>query len=228
MALSSRLWWLSLGCSSRCETDSLVWCSWEKRAQIISNRCDARTRLDISRNSQIQNSTLDHLGPPWTTWPHKNYEEAIKVRLKVMRLKVEHRSKSNTFCIVWFLHLLDKLRNEYAGDLIASRLIKTHQDWSRVIRSSYSDHPILCFQDGLTGSAWGDWSLYTDSPLRWMPDTDPSQCPKHCLAEWPVLWLAKQDKLDSFWDPARSDRNLATRRDYSRYSRDLKRRESAR
>ena len=21
-------------------------------------------------------------------------------------------------------------------------------------------------QDGLTGSAWGDWSLYTDSPLR--------------------------------------------------------------
>ena len=31
---------------------------------------------------------------------------------------------------------------------------------------------IKCFsldcdqQDGLTGSAWGDWSLYTDSPLR--------------------------------------------------------------
>ena len=22
------------------------------------------------------------------------------------------------------------------------------------------------YQDGLTGSAWGDWSLYTDSPLR--------------------------------------------------------------
>ena len=22
------------------------------------------------------------------------------------------------------------------------------------------------FQDGLTGSAWGDWALYTDSPLR--------------------------------------------------------------
>merc|ERR1712151_1358702 len=24
----------------------------------------------------------------------------------------------------------------------------------------------MLFQDGLTGSAWGDWSLYTDSPLR--------------------------------------------------------------
>merc|ERR1739848_383122 len=24
----------------------------------------------------------------------------------------------------------------------------------------------MFFQDGLTGSAWGDWSLYTDSPLR--------------------------------------------------------------
>merc|ERR1711988_1561570 len=24
----------------------------------------------------------------------------------------------------------------------------------------------MLYQDGLTGSAWGDWSLYTDSPLR--------------------------------------------------------------
>ena len=24
----------------------------------------------------------------------------------------------------------------------------------------------MFFQDGLTGSAWGDWSLYTTSPLR--------------------------------------------------------------
>merc|ERR1711976_246215 len=24
----------------------------------------------------------------------------------------------------------------------------------------------MFFQDGLTGSAWGDWSYYTDSPLR--------------------------------------------------------------
>merc|ERR1712203_1130221 len=24
----------------------------------------------------------------------------------------------------------------------------------------------MFFQDGLTGSAWGDWALYTDSPLR--------------------------------------------------------------
>merc|ERR1712061_672782 len=24
----------------------------------------------------------------------------------------------------------------------------------------------MFFQDGLTGTAWGDWALYTDSPLR--------------------------------------------------------------
>ena len=24
----------------------------------------------------------------------------------------------------------------------------------------------MFFQDGLTGSAWGDWALYTGSPLR--------------------------------------------------------------
>jgi len=27
----------------------------------------------------------------------------------------------------------------------------------------------MFFQDGLTGSAWGDWALYTDSPLRAEP-----------------------------------------------------------
>ena len=25
---------------------------------------------------------------------------------------------------------------------------------------------VMFFQDGLTGSAWGDWALYTASPLR--------------------------------------------------------------
>merc|ERR1719189_847787 len=30
----------------------------------------------------------------------------------------------------------------------------------------------MFYQDGLTGSAWGDWSLYTDSPLRAVIATD--------------------------------------------------------
>ena len=30
--------------------------------------------------------------------------------------------------------------------------------------------PSLC-QDGLTGSAWGDWANYTDSPQRAFADT---------------------------------------------------------
>ena len=46
-------------------------------------------------------------------------------------------------------------------------------DWSFLTRT-YSDPlrrsersaTLRFFQDGLTGSAWGDWALYTDSPLR--------------------------------------------------------------
>ena len=38
-------------------------------------------------------------------------------------------------------------------------------------QGSQSSHPFFCFissmsQDGLTGSAWGDWANYTASPLR--------------------------------------------------------------
>merc|ERR1719247_444919 len=33
----------------------------------------------------------------------------------------------------------------------------------------------MFFQDGLTGSAWGDWSLYTASPLRAFERSSPSQ-----------------------------------------------------
>merc|ERR1719375_2328818 len=32
----------------------------------------------------------------------------------------------------------------------------------------------MFYQDGLTGSAWGDWSMYTDSPLRAQADFDPA------------------------------------------------------
>merc|ERR1712241_1204275 len=44
----------------------------------------------------------------------------------------------------------------------------------------------MFFQDGLTGSAWGDWALYTASPLRAF---DPAQ------------ELGVQDPV-GFWDPA--------------------------
>merc|ERR1712060_755635 len=42
----------------------------------------------------------------------------------------------------------------------------------------------MFFQDGLTGSAWGDWSLYTASPLRAFENE-----------------LGVQDPV-GFWDPA--------------------------
>merc|ERR1712174_152881 len=42
----------------------------------------------------------------------------------------------------------------------------------------------MFFQDGLTGSAWGDWSLYTASPLRTFENE-----------------LGVQDPV-GFWDPA--------------------------
>ena len=30
----------------------------------------------------------------------------------------------------------------------------------------------MFYQDGLTGSAWGDWANYTDSPLRAFEETN--------------------------------------------------------
>ena len=42
----------------------------------------------------------------------------------------------------------------------------------------------MFFQDGLTGSAWGDWASYTDSPLRAFENE-----------------LGVQEPL-GFWDPA--------------------------
>ena len=36
----------------------------------------------------------------------------------------------------------------------------------------------MFFQDGLTGSAWGDWSLYTASPLRAAAEESEDEPPK--------------------------------------------------
>ena len=40
------------------------------------------------------------------------------------------------------------------------RLQGTGRDWCELVASSRP------WQDGLTGSAWGDWANYTASPLR--------------------------------------------------------------
>merc|ERR1712157_46070 len=51
------------------------------------------------------------------------------------------------------------------------------------------------FQDGLTGSAWGDWANYTDSPLRAAAAPDLSKelgaCPP--LGFWDPLGLSKYE-----------------------------------
>ena len=39
----------------------------------------------------------------------------------------------------------------------------------------------MFFQDGLTGSAWGDWTLYTDSPLRALARERSSKVPRACF-----------------------------------------------
>jgi hypothetical protein len=54
----------------------------------------------------------------------------------------------------------------------------------------------MFFQDGLTGSAWGDWSLYTASPLRFFGgDSSPAY-----KSFDPATELGVQDPL-GFWDP---------------------------
>jgi len=49
----------------------------------------------------------------------------------------------------------------------------------------------MFFQDGLTGSAWGDWALYTDSPLRAFENDTGVQAPT------------------GFWDPAGFTRDVS-------------------
>merc|ERR1719343_1969958 len=47
----------------------------------------------------------------------------------------------------------------------------------------------MFYQDGLTGQAWGDWSLYTDSPLRAFEGEAGCQFPLGVTGEY-------------IWDPA--------------------------
>jgi len=54
----------------------------------------------------------------------------------------------------------------------------------------------MFFQDGLTGSAWGDWTLYTDSPLRFFGGGDSYSAP----AFDPANEAGVQDPV-GFWDP---------------------------
>jgi len=55
----------------------------------------------------------------------------------------------------------------------------------------------MFFQDGLTGSAWGDWALYVDSPLRAEAAASvPARSPQEVLAGTGGPFP------ENFWDPA--------------------------
>merc|ERR1712060_1031320 len=53
----------------------------------------------------------------------------------------------------------------------------------------------MFYQDGLTGSAWGDWDLYTDSPLRAFEFELGSQAP---LGFWDPLGLSADGNVERF------------------------------
>merc|ERR1719247_818490 len=53
----------------------------------------------------------------------------------------------------------------------------------------------MFFQDGLTGSAWGDWSNYTDSPLRAFETELGVQAP---VGFWDPLGFTKDGEIDNF------------------------------
>merc|ERR1711963_627412 len=53
----------------------------------------------------------------------------------------------------------------------------------------------MFFQDGLTGSAWGDWALYTDSPLRAFESELGVQAP---VGFWDPAGLSKDGDADAF------------------------------
>merc|ERR1711920_688693 len=51
------------------------------------------------------------------------------------------------------------------------------------------------FQDGLTGSAWGDWATYTDSPLRAFENELGVQAP---VGFWDPLGLSRDGNTETF------------------------------
>merc|ERR1712039_723054 len=53
----------------------------------------------------------------------------------------------------------------------------------------------MFFQDGLTGSAWGDWALYTASPLRAFENELGVQAP---LGFWDPVGYTKDGSVDNF------------------------------
>merc|ERR1711972_733834 len=53
----------------------------------------------------------------------------------------------------------------------------------------------MFFQDGLTGSAWGDWANYTDSPLRAFEGELGVQAP---VGFWDPLGLSKDGDGETF------------------------------
>jgi light-harvesting complex I chlorophyll a/b binding protein 1 len=53
----------------------------------------------------------------------------------------------------------------------------------------------MFFQDGLTGSAWGDWALYTDSPLRAFENELGVQAP---VGYWDPVGLAADGNSETF------------------------------
>merc|ERR1719264_2335130 len=53
----------------------------------------------------------------------------------------------------------------------------------------------MFFQDGLTGSAWGDWANYTDSPLRAFEKELGVQAP---VGFWDPLGLANDGNVETF------------------------------
>jgi len=68
----------------------------------------------------------------------------------------------------------------------------------------------MVFQDGLTGSAWGDWALYTASPLRFFGGGAPAK-----KAFDPAAQAGVQDPV-GFWDPAGYTTGI-TEADFNRY-----------
>merc|ERR1719433_501978 len=53
----------------------------------------------------------------------------------------------------------------------------------------------MFFQDGLTGSAWGDWDLYVDSPLRAFESELGVQAP---VGFWDPLGLSADGDVQTF------------------------------
>ena len=133
-------WWLSSACSSRHETSGRHWMLW-----VILWKC-------VEQRHHVEKLCPQDILVIGRSF-RRVYNIYNKCRDNITLCLPTVCFQQSIFCLV--------VRCVY--------ILYPFQDLAELIMSMFClSSPIHIQQDGLTGSAWGDWANYTASPLRWV------------------------------------------------------------